>query len=185
MRRETVTVTLTNTVTFGGPMSVSLWVHVSIFVCVRLFVRHIVACLPVLPSPPCRCRTRETRDTQNHSWQLPVRAARAPGPGGMAAAWGPAPGDVAGAVLAAYGALGKAGKPQAWEHTVLAGFLVARPPPGPGPALQVVALATGTKCLPAAQRRPHGDVLNDSHAEVDTFKASSKQMHLRVDAFQL
>ena len=101
----------------------------------------------------------------------------------MPAAWGPAPGEVAGAVLAAYGALGKAGKPQAWEHTVLAGFLVARPPPGP--ALQVVALAAGTKCLPAAQRRPYGDVLNDSHAEVDMFKASSKQLNLRVDRFKL
>jgi len=35
-----------------------------------------------------------------------------------------------------------------------------------GPALRVVALGTGTKCLGTGQRAPGGALLNDSHAEV-------------------
>ena len=82
--------------------------------------------------------------------------------------------EVAAAILATFARLRTHGKPQAHEHTVLAGFAVvyahiedrqseadlpAKPP-------VCVALATGTKCLGATQRSALGALLNDSHAEV-------------------
>ena len=82
--------------------------------------------------------------------------------------------ELAAAVLVTFARLRRHGKPQANEHTVLAGFAIvhgrdagrlstagspARPP-------VCVALATGTKCLGATQRSASGALLNDSHAEV-------------------
>jgi tRNA-specific adenosine deaminase 1 len=60
--------------------------------------------------------------------------------------------------------LGKTGKPQAGEWTVLAGFVLTRPGADP----EVVALGTGTKCLSAAAicEDKVGGCLHDSHAEV-------------------
>ena len=52
--------------------------------------------------------------------------------------------DVASAVLRRYASLGKNGKPQPGEYTLLAGFAVTD---GDGPP-RVVAIGTGTKCLP-------------------------------------
>ncbi len=79
-------------------------------------------------------------------------------------------------MLAQFAVLGKHGKPQANEHTVLAGFalvptdailLTSQPVVvrAGRPKLHVVALGTGTKCLGAGQRSPNGALLNDSHAE--------------------
>ena len=51
--------------------------------------------------------------------------------------------DVASAVLRRYASLGKNGKPQPGEYTLLAGFAVTD---GDGPP-RVVAIGTGTKCL--------------------------------------
>jgi tRNA-specific adenosine deaminase 1 len=71
--------------------------------------------------------------------------------------------DVAAAVTARFAALPKTGKPQAHEHTVLAG-IVAYNTSSPKPF--TVALGTGTKCLGGSKRSAAGDVLHDSHAEV-------------------
>lgn len=105
---------------------------------------------------------------------------------------------VALAVLAQFASLPRTGKPQAHEHTVLAGIAVGLPPPGAGgsgaggsasggggggptqrkqQALTVVALATGTKCLGASRRLPGGLVLNDCHAEVLARRALLLWLH--------
>eukprot|EP00962_Isochrysis_galbana_P031982 scaffold10469_cov118-Isochrysis_galbana.AAC.10 len=74
------------------------------------------------------------------------------------------PGDaIATAVHAQYSRLGPTGKPQGGEWTVLAGILLAGPS-----GVRVVALGTGTKCLPASSIAADsaGWRLHDSHAEV-------------------
>jgi hypothetical protein len=92
---------------------------------------------------------------------------------------------VARAVISTYDSLPKNGKPMASEWTILAGIVASRPRHGgagrsgvegvqgdaPGgdvaeEELEVVALATGSKCLSGVKLRKDGKVLNDSHAEV-------------------
>ncbi|KAJ1495895.1 hypothetical protein T484DRAFT_1875049 [Baffinella frigidus] len=86
---------------------------------------------------------------------------------------------VARAVISTYDSLPKNGKPASSEWTILAGIVAARPrrgvkgvqggEPSGGVAeeeLEVVALATGSKCLSGVKLRKDGKVLNDSHAEV-------------------
>jgi hypothetical protein len=72
---------------------------------------------------------------------------------------------IARAVQAQYARLGKTGKPQAGEWTVLAGFVLSR---GSGAADEVVALGTGTKCLTRTQVAQDGAgwLVHDAHAEV-------------------
>ena len=72
---------------------------------------------------------------------------------------------VASAVLRRYASLPKHGKPQPGEYTLLAGFAVTDDAVPDAPP-RVVALGTGTKCLPASSRCPRGEALSDSHAEV-------------------
>lgn len=72
---------------------------------------------------------------------------------------------VASAVLRRYASLPKNGKPQPGEYTLLAGFAVTDDAVPDAPP-RVVALGTGTKCLPASSRCPRGEALSDSHAEV-------------------
>lgn len=48
----------------------------------------------------------------------------------------------------------------------MTGFAVMSEAPAGSPAIHVVALGTGTKCLSASQRSPDGNLVNDAHAEV-------------------
>ena len=77
---------------------------------------------------------------------------------------------MAAAATAAFASLPKTGRPQPHEHTTLAAITLTLPPHAAalvgtaGPL--VVALATGTKCLPGSKRAPDGSALHDCHAEV-------------------
>lgn len=73
---------------------------------------------------------------------------------------GPLADAVASAAVAAYKRLGKKGKCGEKEWTVLAAFVAVHP----SEQLQVLSLATGTKCLPSEARCD--TMLSDSHAEV-------------------
>ena len=66
-------------------------------------------------------------------------------------------------VLETYAAVGKTAKPQRHEHTTLAAVAVSF---GLESRCVIIALATGTKCLPNAARRADGTAVHDSHAEV-------------------
>ncbi|CAE7816457.1 adat1 [Symbiodinium sp. CCMP2592] len=69
---------------------------------------------------------------------------------------------IAQAVLSRYDELPGRGKPQGRSWTVLAGIVAEKP----GGHLQVLALATGTRCLGvAAMTTGNGQVLHDCHAE--------------------
>ncbi|KAK3243451.1 hypothetical protein CYMTET_46899 [Cymbomonas tetramitiformis] len=85
-------------------------------------------------------------------------------------------------VLEKYADLPKTGKPQANEYTLLAGFVLADGPLAAGEPsnLQVVALGTGTKCLGAAQRSSHGDLVNDCHAEIVARRALLAYLHSEI-----
>ena len=76
----------------------------------------------------------------------------------------PSADEVARLVQAQYARLPKTGKPQPGEWTVLAGITLARP----GAPAEVVALATGTKCLTTNQvaADASGECVHDAHAEV-------------------
>ena len=99
------------------------------------------------------------------------------------------PEAVAEVILRQYESLPKTGKPQANEHTVLAGFavsiddvqdMVEGAAPQAGCARLVpVALGTGTKCMGSRQSRDQIDVINDSHAEV-SMQYSSSQVYSAV-----
>jgi tRNA-specific adenosine deaminase 1 len=96
-------------------------------------------------------------------------------------------GAVVAAALAAFRTLPKGGKPQAHEHTVLAAIAVTLPPGGRGgPRGErgpfVVALATGTKCLPHSRRAPDGSALNDCHAEPLARRALLRWLYAEVAA---
>lgn len=67
------------------------------------------------------------------------------------------------ASLGFYQLMSKNGKPQPHEFTVLACFLLTAPNAS-NPI--VIALGTGTKCLPGSKLSPDGSTLNDCHAEV-------------------
>lgn len=65
--------------------------------------------------------------------------------------------------------------PQHLKWTILASFYLTRRPQrpssvsGPGPSsdgLNIISLATGTKCLPTCRFSPRGESVHDCHAEV-------------------
>lgn len=69
------------------------------------------------------------------------------------------PDHLASAVNAAYTSLKY--KPPPGQYTILAGFVLLSPQ-----NLQVISLATGSKCLPASRLSGRGESVNDSHAEI-------------------
>ncbi|KAK9868969.1 hypothetical protein WJX84_005714 [Apatococcus fuscideae] len=86
------------------------------------------------------------------------------------------------AVLEMYKSLPKTGKPQAHEHTVLAGILALKQSPdGNGSLYSILSLGTGTKCLGASQRSPQGDTVNDSHAEVIARRAFKRWVYQELE----
>ena len=76
--------------------------------------------------------------------------------------------DLARHVLHAYNMVGKKGKPQGKEWTVLAGIVATRSNAGGSrpPEMEVVAVATGNRCVGRKHMSRKGDVINDSHAEI-------------------
>ena len=81
-------------------------------------------------------------------------------------------------VRAAYRTLGKHGKPDESQHTVLAAIVLTRPSSAP----QLVSLATGTKCLPAHARSERGEVLHDLHAEVLARRCALHWLYAELEA---
>lgn len=93
---------------------------------------------------------------------------------------------IASAALSAYASLPKTGKPQSHEHTVLAAIALTLPPHAAdvlgsrGPV--IVAMATGTKCLPGSKRAIDGSALNDCHAEVLARRAFVRWVYDEIQA---
>lgn len=87
--------------------------------------------------------------------------------------------EIAGLCFAAYDRLGKAGKPVAnKEWTLLSGILYEK-----SGHLELVSLATGTKCIGAKSMRPDGTIVNDSHAEVSSSIYINNSVPLKNDKY--
>ncbi|KAG1673953.1 hypothetical protein FOA52_015709 [Chlamydomonas sp. UWO 241] len=86
----------------------------------------------------------------------------------------PDPSAVASTALSFYASMPKHGKPQPHEFTVVAAFLVTTPH---ATAPRVVALGTGTKCLPGSRLSARGDLVADCHAEVVARRALLGWLH--------
>ena len=87
-------------------------------------------------------------------------------------------------VLETYAGVGKTGKPQAHEHTTLAAGAVSfeQSVGGRDEGAVIVAMATGTKCLPAVSRRADGTAVHDSHAEVLVRRTTVRWLMDELDA---
>ncbi len=68
---------------------------------------------------------------------------------------------VARSCYAKFDSLPKSGKPVSNEWTLLAAIVKHC-----DDELEVVAIATGSKCIGRQKLSPNGDIVNDSHAEV-------------------
>ncbi|KAL6761775.1 hypothetical protein V8C86DRAFT_2527894 [Haematococcus lacustris] len=91
--------------------------------------------------------------------------------------------QVASAVQTLWASLGKTGKPQDHECTVLAGIAVTRnSPDGTCHGPWVVALGSGTKVLGGSKRDGAGRLVHDSHAEVIARRAFVAWLHSEIRA---
>ncbi|GLV45655.1 Adenosine deaminase tRNA-specific 1 [Carabus blaptoides fortunei] len=76
-----------------------------------------------------------------------------------------------------FNTLPKTGKPNQDEWTVLATILKYDKNTDD---LEIVALGTGSKCIGAKKMSPHGDILNDSHAEVICRRAFIRYLYTEI-----
>lgn len=72
--------------------------------------------------------------------------------------------------------LPKTGKPKPNEWTVLSSIIQNY-----SNSLKIVALGTGSKCIGRSKMSPHGDILNDSHAEVLCRRAFLRYLYHQIE----
>lgn len=67
------------------------------------------------------------------------------------------------------------------QYTILSGFVLTCSYSGKS---KVISLGTGSKCMPATRLSPHGDSVNDSHAEVLARRGSIRWFFEEVQRVQ-
>nr|XP_040234578.2 tRNA-specific adenosine deaminase 1 [Anopheles coluzzii] len=85
--------------------------------------------------------------------------------------------------LAQFAKLPKTGKPnESFEWTILSAIVLVTPAHHAASSdIRVVALGTGTKCLPGDELSPRGDRVHDSHAEVLARRAFVRYLYEQIE----